>query len=46
MSVQYMGIPIWVETDELCTKMSCPAQPGRIFVKYDQNFPGITPPVR
>eukprot|EP00887_Chlorella_sp_A99_P001145 scaffold14.g1145.t1 len=45
MVVHYAGVPIWVQTDQLCAKVdSCPIQPGAVSIKYSQIFPAITPP--
>jgi len=44
MSVRYAFLPIWGQTDDLCTKMDCPAGANAdILVQYVQTFPKITP---
>lgn len=44
MSVRYASLPIWGQTDDLCTKMDCPAGADTdTLVQYVQTFPKITP---
>jgi len=45
MSVQLAGIPVYRHTDDLCTKTTCPVEPGSSFqINYSRYFPLYTPP--
>lgn len=46
MGVKYASLPVWTQTDDLCTKMACPLESGTsTSIAYDDvSFPPITPP--
>lgn len=45
MSVQLAGIPVYSHTDDLCSKTTCPVEPGASFqINYSRHFPLYTPP--
>eukprot|EP00890_Picochlorum_soloecismus_P006270 jgi/Picsp_1/6644/NSC_03987-R1_md-2-related lipid recognition domain-containing protein len=45
MSVQLAGIAVYSHTDDLCSKTSCPVEPGSSFqINYSRHFPFYTPP--
>ena len=46
VSVSYMGDDIYATTWDLCSKMTCPVQPGAVVLMYNQDLPPIAPPVR
>lgn len=45
MHVKLAGIPVYFETDDLCSKAECPLKEGETAtIVFIQQFPAITPP--
>lgn len=46
MTITFMGVDIWTNSEDLCTKTTCPLQKGPVTITLVENLPPIAPPVR
>ncbi|XP_047332382.1 putative phosphatidylglycerol/phosphatidylinositol transfer protein DDB_G0282179 [Impatiens glandulifera] len=44
IDVSYFGFHIYSETDDICSKTSCPVSAGDFVVSHSQSLPIFTPP--
>ena len=44
--VKYRGVLVYQETEDLCTRTTCPVKEGELTLTTEQKLPPVAPPVR